>query len=144
MMAQSWLRNLQMAKSPGFAQLWLSPPVMKPFAQVPARAMRFFFYHRLLPKVVWSFLLDMDRGSGTGTLRVAGDSTVPCTPEGWKKGSAPSAPLPLHPSTSLPLSPYLVTLVQGLEWAATGFPLPGGSHNPVFCGWKRSEKNQRG
>lgn len=51
---------------------------------------------------------------------------------------------PRPPPISLSLALYLVTLVQGLEWAATSFPLPGRSHNSVFCSWKKREKNQRG
>lgn len=71
------------------------------------------------------------------------------TPTGVDEGVKPQCPIssahtpPSHPPVSLSLCPYLVTLVEGLEWAATGLPLPGGSHNPVFCSWKRSEKNQR-
>lgn len=52
-------------------------------------------------------------------------------------------PLPLHPNFLTP-SPHLITLIQGLEWAATGLPLPGCPHSPVFCSCKgRENKNQR-
>lgn len=61
-----------------------------------------------------------------------GHGTVPHIPEEWKKESGLSAPLDLHPTTSLSLSSYLVTLIQGLEWAATSLALPGGSH--IFRG----------
>lgn len=70
-----------------------------------------------------------------------------CELKGWEKGSNPATPSSFTP-ISLALSPHLVTLIQGLERAATGLPQPGCPHGPVFCSWKRSEKrsekNQEG
>lgn len=113
---------------------------MKPFAQVPARTVSRFIYQQLLPKAMWSYLLDTEVQDPGGGGRW---HSTPHT-RGVEEGVNPQHPTPSSPPISLSLSPYLVALVQGLEWAATGLPLPGGSHSPVFCSCKKSEKNQQG
>lgn len=124
-----------------FAQLWLSPPVMKPFIQESARATVSLSIIPQSGVVLYFGQRFRGRDLGGGWRQHSAPHTG--VDEGVKP-QCPTSSAHTPPAMSLSLRPYLVTLVEGLEWAATGLPLPSGSHNPVFCSWKRSEKNQRG
>lgn len=135
--------NPQMVKSPAFAQLWLSPSIMKPFAQVPARA-KSSFLSTITPQSGVVFSFGHSQRFRQGDLGCVWTHCSALNTGGVEEGVSLQHPTPSSPPPiSLSLALYLVTLVQGLEWAATSFPLPGRSHNSVFCSWKKREKNQR-